>query len=306
MVRPLRIEFPGAVYHVTSRGDRREPIALDGFDRAQFFAVVGQALGRFDADALAYCLMGNHYHLVLRTREANLSRLMRHINGVYTQAFNRRYGIVGHLFQGRFKAILVDTDRYLLEVCRYVDLNPVRAGMVEQVGDYPWSSYRALVGQADAPSWLDAQTLYGQLCPGKSRAHAAKRYAQFVAQGHGVKLWDESLRQQIYLGDDAFINRVQRRAQARTGAARPAKLKRIQASAPPREHRIERYVPKAAQGTSKAERNQAIANAFYKGGHAQTAIAAAFGVSGSTVSRVIQEYENQRLAEKGSGSRKAR
>jgi putative transposase len=120
--RPLRIEFPDAVYHVTSRGDRREPIFVDDADRAALLGVVGQAAERFDARVLAYCLMGNHYHFVLHTRAANLSRLMRHVNGVFTQRFNRRHGKVGHLFQGRFKAILVDRDSYLLEVCRYVEL----------------------------------------------------------------------------------------------------------------------------------------------------------------------------------------
>ena len=137
MARPLRIEFPGAVYHVTSRGDRREDIFVDDQDRQALLAVVAQALSRFDAEALAYCLMGNHYHLVLHTRQANLSLLMRHVNGVYTQTYNRRHHKVGHLFQGRFKAILVDRDAYLLEVCRYVDLNPVRARVVPNLVKLP-------------------------------------------------------------------------------------------------------------------------------------------------------------------------
>jgi putative transposase len=117
---PLRghLEFPGAVYHVTSRGDRREPIYRDDEDRRQH---------------LAHCLMGNHYHLALQTHQPNLSRLMRHLNGVYTQLFNRRHGLVGDLFQGRFKAILVDTDSYLLTLCRYVERNPVAAGLVDDV-----------------------------------------------------------------------------------------------------------------------------------------------------------------------------
>ena len=108
MSRPLRLEFPGAVYHVTSRGDRREPIYRGDEDRRLQLWVLAQAMERFDAQVLAYCQMGNHYHLVLHTRQANLSRLMRHLNGVYTQRFNQRHGMVGHLFQGRFKAILVD------------------------------------------------------------------------------------------------------------------------------------------------------------------------------------------------------
>ena len=115
MARPLRIEFSGAIYHVTSRGDRREVIFEDDVDRRSFLEVVSQALRRFDAVALAYCLMDNHYHFVIHTRRANLSRLMRQINGVYTQAYNRRHHKVGHLFQGRFKGILVDRDAYLLE-----------------------------------------------------------------------------------------------------------------------------------------------------------------------------------------------
>ena len=163
MARPLRIEFPGAIYHVTSRGDRRENIFEDDADRQGFLDVVSQAMERFDAVALAYCLMDNHYHFVIHTRRANLSRLMRHINGIYTQVYNRRHSKVGHLFQGRFKAILVDRDAYLLEVCRYVDLNPVRARMVRAPGNWRWSSYAAHTGTASAPAWLDTSAVHGYL-----------------------------------------------------------------------------------------------------------------------------------------------
>ena len=145
MSRPLRIEFLGAIYHVTSRGDRREPIFEDDTDRAALLGVVVEGMGRYDAQVLAFCLMGNHYHFVLHTRRANLSRLMRHLNGVYMQAYNCRHRKVGHLFQGRFKAILVDRDAYLLEVCRYVELNPVRTRMVVGPGD-------GAVGRQPAPA----------------------------------------------------------------------------------------------------------------------------------------------------------
>jgi putative transposase len=293
MVRPLRIEYPGAVYHVTSRGDRREPIAKDDTDRAMFLEVLGQALQRFDAQAWGYCLMGNHYHLVLHTREANLSRLMRQINGVYTQSFNRRHGLTGHLFQGRFKAILVDSDSYLLEVCRYVDLNPVRAQMVKRPDAYAWSSYRALAGMAKSAPWLDAQPLYAQLAPGKSAAKAAAQYAEFVAQGHGVALWDTALQQQIYLGDDAFIARMQSHAGIDNASPlapkRAAQVSRIHTSAPAKDSDLQNYAKLKAQ--SKEERNQHMANAFYQGGHTQTAIAIAFKVSTSTVSRIVADHE---------------
>jgi putative transposase len=293
MVRPLRIEYPGAVYHVTSRGDRREPIAKDDTDRALFLEVLGQALQRFDAMAWAYCLMGNHYHLVLHTREANLSRLMRQINGVYTQTFNRRHGLTGHLFQGRFKAILVDSDSYLLEVCRYVDLNPVRAQMVKRPDAYAWSSYRALAGLAEPAPWLDRQPLYEQLLPGKSAAKAAAQYAEFVSQGHGVQLWEAALQQQIYLGDEGFIARMQQLAgldnTAPGNSQRKGQVSQIHTSAPPKDHDVQRYA--AMKTLSKEERNQNIANAFYQGGHSQTAIALAFGLSTSTVSRVVADYE---------------
>jgi putative transposase len=295
MVRPLRIEYAGAVYHVTSRGDRREPIAKDDTDRALFLDVLGQALQRFDAQTWAYCLMGNHYHLVLHTREANLSRLMRQINGVYTQTFNRRHGLAGHLFQGRFKAILVDSDSYLLEVCRYVDLNPVRAQMVKRPDAYAWSSYRALVGMAAPAPWLDTQPLYAQLAPGKSAAKAAAQYAEFVAQGQGIALWDTSLKQQIYLGDDAFVARMQGIAGIDTSPTNmrghKAQVSRIHTSAPLSDGDLQRYV--ALPIADKEQRNQNIANAFYQGGHSQTAIALAFGVSTSTVSRVVADYERQ-------------
>ena len=120
MARPLRIEFPHTIHHVTARGDRREHIYRSDDDRRMHLAVIAQTMARFDAQLLAYCLMGIHFQLVLHTRQANLSRLVRHLNGVYTQRFNRHHGLSGHLFQGRFKAILVDRDAYLRAFCRYV------------------------------------------------------------------------------------------------------------------------------------------------------------------------------------------
>jgi putative transposase len=284
MARPLRIEFAGAVYHVTSRGDRRESIFVDDQDRSTLLAVVGHALSRFDAEMLAYCLMGNHYHFVLHTRQANLSRLMRHINGVYTQLFNRRHSKAGHLFQGRFKGILVDRDAYLLEVCRYVELNPVRAGLVKTPQTWHWSSYRAHVGLSSAPAWLDVDGLHGYVL-GRSASsaadhrRAAARYAELVAAG-AMPLWDGALRQQIYLGDEAFVERMQARVEPR----------RIRAREIPK---IQRRKPNSLQQWlgSRDSREEALYRAYTESGLSMSTMAAELGLSVSRVSRLIAKAE---------------
>ena len=141
MVRPLRLEFAGALYHVTSRGDRREDIFLCDDDRVDWLDVLGTVCERFNWVVHAFCQMMNHYHILLETVDGNLSRGMRQMNGLYTQGFNRRHGLVGHLFQGRYKAILVQKEAYLLELSRYVVLNPLRANMVGSLEDWQWSTY---------------------------------------------------------------------------------------------------------------------------------------------------------------------
>jgi putative transposase len=191
---------------------------------------------RFDAVAFAYCLLGNHYHFVLQTHQPNLSRLMRHINGVYTQAYNRRHRKVGHLFQGRFKAVLVDKDAYLLEVCRYVDLNPVRASMVKRPEDWTWSSYRMHTGLVKAPAWLDSAVLHRHLASRAPRREGPGRYAEFVAQGRDVKLWEEALSGQIYLGEEAFVQQMQAYALSPDAVDIPRAQRR------PAGHPLERYL----------------------------------------------------------------
>ena len=289
MSRPLRIEFPGAIYHVTSRGDRREVIFEDDDDRHCFLEVVSQAMRRFDAVALAYCLMDNHYHIVIHTRRANLSRLMRQINGVYTQACNRRHQRVGHLFQGRFKAILVDQDAYMLEVCRYVDLNPVRAKMVRTPANWPWSSYTAHTGRVPPPAWLDTDAVHGFLLgrdattPADKR-RAIERYAALVAAGKGVALWEAALSQQIYLGDQDFIERMQ--AKLTPAKANTKEVPRTQRRA--RVKALEEYLADAK------DRNACIVAAVREGHYSLTAIAEAVGLSVSRVSRIVRDAEELR------------
>jgi len=288
--RPLRIEFPGAIYHVTSRGNRREPIYLDDGDRAAWLDVLAHAMQRFDAQVLAYCLMGNHYHVVLHTRQANLSELMRRLNGVYTQAFNRRHGKVGHLFQGRFKAILVDRETYLLELCRYVELNPVRAGMTADAADWPWSSYLCHVGQAPTPDWLNTHGLHGYLLardPQTAVDHrlAARRYASLVAAGIGADLWSNGLRQQIYLGDADFAQRMQSLAQ---------KPRREARDTPQLQRKPQR--PLSDWLTEGATREEALRRAHTEGGLSMTAMARELGLSVSRVSRLIAHAESRHAA----------
>ena len=202
MARPLRVEFEGAVYHVTSRGNAGAKIFLDDVDRSRFLEVLNDVVGRFGWICHAYCLMGNHYHLLIETPEPNLSRGMQHLNGVYTQWFNRRRSRNGHLVQGRFKSILVEKESYLLELARYIVLNPVRAKMVRAAKDWKWSSYRATSGQADPPEFLAVDWLLSQF--GKNRAEAADAYRRFVGEGKGIDIWEE-LTGSVLMGGNAFV-----------------------------------------------------------------------------------------------------
>jgi len=170
MARPLRLEFPGALYHVTSRGDRREAIYEDDDDRLQWLDVLSKVCDRYNWRVHAYCLMDNHYHVLLETGDGNLSKGMRHLNGVYTQYFNRRHNRVGHVYQGRFKAVLVEKEAYLLELSRYVVLNPIRARMINNMDQWQWSSYRSTIGKAPEPAWLETDWLLSQF--GRQRKHA--------------------------------------------------------------------------------------------------------------------------------------
>jgi putative transposase len=288
MSRPLRLEFADAIYHVTSRGDRRELIYRDDADRIAQLAVIAQAADRFDAQVLAYCLMGNHFHLVLHTRQANLSRFMRHVNGVYTQKFNHRHGQVGHLFQGRFKSILVDRDAYLLALCRYVERNPVAAGMVEAPSQWIWSSCRAHIGQAPTPEWLDSDGMHGYLLgtpvtTDALRRQAARLYARFVAQGAAddATFWRAGLRGQVYLGDEDFVQRMQTQAAPQ----------RLAHKAIPRRQRLRPMTWQQCLAQCDGVRERALHMAYREAGLTMTALAAQLGLSVTHVSRLIAAQE---------------
>jgi len=205
LARPLRLEYEGAVYHVTSRGNAQEDIFLNDRDRARFLEVLGDVVARCGWICYAYCLMTNHYHLLVETPHADLSRGMQLLNGAYTQWFNRSHGRVGHLFQGRFKAILVEKESHLLELARYIVLNPVRAKMVRSVRDWPWTSYGATSGQAEVPEFLAVAWILSQF--DRDPARAVRAYRRFVRHGGGADVWEE-LQAGVFLGTEAFVKKM--------------------------------------------------------------------------------------------------
>lgn len=281
MARPLRIEYPGAVYHVTSRGNARADIFDDSADRQTFLLLLESVVNRFNWICHAYCLMDNHYHLLIETPDGNLSMGMRHLNGVYTQSYNRRHKRVGHVFQGRFKAVIVEKESHLLELCRYVVLNPVRAGMVSAPQKWRWSSYCATGGKTKKESYLSTDWI---LCHfGKTKSEARINYRQFVKDGMAEKEapW-EKLKGQVILGSDMFIESVR---EFLGGKEQITEIPRLQRTAgrPP----LEVLFPAGEQST-KSKRNPTILEAHVKYGYTLKEIAGHLDVHYTTVSKVIK------------------
>lgn len=285
MARPLRIEFEGACYHVMARGNACQDIFLDDADRCAFVENLGRVAQRFDWQIWAWCLMDNHYHLLIKTRQATLSRGMREVNGVYTQTFNRRHGRVGHLLQGRYKAILVDQDTYLMELSRYIVLNPVRAGLVDRVGDSEWSSYRAVMGKVPAEDWLAVDRTLELFHP--KRGPARRAYARFVDDGIGARDPYENMQRAGILGGDSFVESVLKRIDSQAVSAEVVRKERPAASL----ESIARKQP---------TRDTAMRQAYLTGAYTITEIARFFGLHRSTTSRIVrreavqQESQNAR------------
>jgi putative transposase len=209
MARPLRIEFPGALYHVTARGNAKRDIFCHRDDFRAFLSVITATAERYRWHVYAYCLMPNHYHLLAETPEANLSSGMRYLNGVYAQRFNRSHARAGHVFQGRFKAIIVDKESYLLVLSRYIVLNPVRVGLVADPGEWMWSSYLATLRMAPKPRFLQPSWILKHF--DEERAHAIKAYHRFVLDGiEGDPPW-KHLKNGVLLGGEQFTKSVEMR-----------------------------------------------------------------------------------------------
>jgi putative transposase len=295
MSRPLRIEFPNALYHLTSHSSLQQPVFTDKDDRIAFLNVLAQCCERMDASVHAYCLMDDHYELVLTTRRANLSVLMRQLNGVYTQAVNRRRGNDGPVFQGRFKSVVVDRKAYFLQLCLAVDLSPQRLGVVRDATKWKWSSLGAHTGAVACPPWLDAESVQAAvlgLAQGQTPANAAARqHAQqhYASQAAGAaaalatsdaSLLDNQVTRQMFLGNDAFIDRVQRLAVGASAASKGAARKPAAKSLP-----VAHWLKKCAT------REEALHSAYAEGGMTMTAIAAEVGLTVGRVSQLIRKCE---------------
>src|SRR5215813_8642796 len=281
MARPLRIEYDGALYHVTSRGNDRKAIFKDNSDRELFLNTLARVTERFHWICHGYCLMNNHYHLVIETPDGNLSKGMRQLNGVYTQAFNERHRRVGHIFQGRFKGILVQKDSHFMEVCRYVVLNPVRAKAVSHPGQWKWSSYRATAGRMSAHGCLTVEEVLSHF--GQRKAIAEQRYCEFVQAGiDSPSIWD-NLEAQSLLGVEGFAEGL-----------RPLVTKRQQEvkEIPKGQRFVGRPSLKklfSERSLGKTSRDRLIAQAITDYGYSQMEVASFLDLHYSTISRIVAD-----------------
>ena len=279
MSRPLRIEYAEAVYHVTSRGNARRSIFKDDKDRWMLLNILEEVNDRYHWLCHAYCLMNNHYHLVIETPEGNLSKGMRQLNGIYTMRFNRAHGSVGHVFQGRYKAILIQKESHLLEVCRYVVLNPLRAKVVEVPERWRWSSYRATAGVERGHPCLTKDWILGQF--GSKRRTAERRYRGFVMDGiRGHRIWDDVQGQSILGGED-FVSRLIDYARGYEEVKEIPKVQRYLN----RPNLTE--IIKDARG-DKRKRDRAITEAVKGWGYSEREVADYVRLHYSTVSRLIR------------------
>lgn len=278
MARPLRIEYAGALYHVTSRGNAQQEIYFSDADREAFLALLATSCERHGWLCHGYCLMTNHYHLLIETQYPTLSKGMKYVNGVYIQYFNRAHDRVGHIFQIRFKSIMVERDSYLLELCRYIVLNPVRAQMVKTAKDWPWSSYRATAGMTQPVKALTTDWVLGNF--GKQRKRANIKYRMFVAEGKSQPSPWQKLKNQVFLGADEFVEETQcklREDQSLADIPKPQKLAPKKA--------LEYYIKHFSE-------KEGMARAYLSGHYTLSEVGKAYSKSYATVSRAVQAFEN--------------
>ncbi len=275
MARPLRLEFSGALYHVTSRGNGRNPIFESDQDRTNFLQVLHEVCNHFNWLCYAYCLLDDHYHLLFETPQPNLAKGMRQLNGVYTQRFNRANNLGGHVFQGRYKAILVDKEPLFLPVARHIVLNPLRTGVVDAISDWEWSSYPATAGETGKPDWLASDLLLQKFADDPQQA--VERYVRFVQAGpEQPSVWNH-LRHQVYLGNDQFVVRMQSLIDKDKSLDEIPLAQRRPPAKP-----ISEYEHQAQ------DRNEAIVLAYASGGYTLKEVGDYFKLHYSTVSGIVR------------------
>ena len=301
MARPLRIEYPDAWYHVMNRGRRGENVFSDAEDFAAFLVVLKESSEMFDLRVAAFCLMSNHYHLLVQTPSGNLSRIMRHVNGVYTQRFNRRRNIDGQLFRGRYKSILVEKDRHLLELLRYIHRNPLRAKLCKSIEGYPWSSHHGYISTAKKWDWLYKEFLLGMFADKKARAK--KGYLEFVQKEDSPEVLEFFSKKNLasFFGTRDFIDWVKEKfyslkrhneiPQSRQLAPSIAEIKEAVSQCYGVEEQI---LEQAKRGQVNKPRNVAIYLARKRSGFALEKIGREFGLEKySSVSSIVTRTENQ-------------
>jgi putative transposase len=283
MTRPLRIEYPGALYHVMSRGNAYQDIYLDDDDRRAFLKNLKHCINLHNLVCHAYCLMDNHYHLLIETPDGNLSQAMRDVNGNYTQRFNIKHKRVGHVLQGRYKAYIIEKDIYLHEVVRYIVNNPVKANIVEHPKEWKWSSYKATDGSVKAPHWLETDFTLGLFSD--KRKDAQKLYRAFVMEDTERESPYEEVKEGVILGSQQFIDWIW---ETQTNGSEEIKeISRSQrvVGRPTLEEIFEEKM-------TKEQRDIAIKFARFRCGYLTTEIAKYVGLNRSVVGRISRGTYN--------------
>ena len=307
MARAWRIEYEGALYHVLSRGNEKQDIVINDDDRELFLATAGEMAQRFEIDLFAYVLMDNHYHLLLRTNRANLCRSMQWFGATYTKRFNLRHNRSGHLFQGRFKNMLVQNDAYLLQLSYYIHRNPLRAGMVKRLADYKWSSYRAYAYGKRHQNWLNINAILSQIINVKDQHQAYRGNIQKYSKEE-QRVW-EDLRHGIFVGTEKFVKNIKMRHLPDTPHAELPHQKRVI-----KDVKIDSVLSRAAgilkcdmdlyQESARisksdiADRDLLIYIAWQSGGATNQEIGEKFGLTYSAVSQRVKVIKEMLITDK--------
>ena len=285
MARALRIQYPGAVYHITSRGNAREAIYYGEKDKIRFLQFLAKVVKQYGWFCHAYCLMTNHYHLLVETPQPNLSRGMKRLNSQYSLIFNKRHRRVGHVLQGRYRSIVVEKHSYLLELSRYIVLNPVKAHMVESPEEWIWSSYRGTAGIIEPAPPLTVDWILSQFSSRKRTAR--KMYQEFVRQGYECSSPWENLEGDMFLGEPGFAQGVRQMLEERSTAV--AVPKRQRSAGRPS---LSCLFPEGV-GQNRPERNHKIIEAFDHHLYTQSEIGEQLNLHPASISRIIKDWKGR-------------